>query len=192
MKKCYIASALLIIVCLAEMIAIMQPRETEVVLPKPEPQKVVVATTIVPAQKTEVKVEEVDLGDVVHQEAREPEFGFDFEYVCRVVAAECRGEPYEGQLAVAQCIWNTSLAKGNNPDEVVREKMQYAKPVSSKLVTESVRKACLHVFLNVESITDEPIRYFYSTKNGFVSKWHEENLEYVMTIGNHKFFKEKE
>ena len=39
--------------------------------------------------------------------------------------------------------------------------------------------------------TDEPIRYFYSTASGFYSAWHESSLEYVMTIGNHRFFKEK-
>lgn len=142
---------------------------------------------VIEVEETVDEIEE----EVVHQEAKEPEWGFDFEYVCRVVAAESRGEPYEGQVAVAQCILNTSLATGMNPDKVVKQKYQYAKPVSKKLVTESVIEACRNVFLGYASVTDEPIRYFYSTKDGFVSGWHERNLVHVMTIGNHKFFKEK-
>jgi hypothetical protein len=78
------------------------------------------------------------------------------------------------------------------PEEVVKEANQYASPVSLELVTESVRNACCDVLVLGNFLTDEPIRFFYSTRNGFVSKWHENNLEYVMTIGNHKFFKEKD
>lgn len=138
-------------------------------------------------------VSEVEIDPVVvQQEAQVPEFGWDYEYVLRVVAAECRGEPYEGQLAVAQCIYDTAEARNMTPEEVVKEANQYASPVSLDLVTESVRNACCDVFVLGNFLTDEPIRFFYSTRNGFVSKWHENNLEYVMTIDNHKFFKEKD
>lgn len=137
-------------------------------------------------------VSEVEIDPVVvQQEAQVPEFGWDYEYVLRVVAAECRGEPYDGQLAVAQCIYNTAEARNMTPEEVVKEANQYASPVSLELVTESVRNACCDVFVLGNFLTDEPIRFFYSTRNGFVSKWHENKLEYVMTISNHKFFKEK-
>ena len=137
-------------------------------------------------------VSEVEIDPVVvQQEAQVPEFGWDYEYVLRVVAAECRGEPYEGQLAVAQCIFNTAEARNMTPEEVVKEANQYASPVSLELVTESVRNACCDVFVMGNFLTDEPIRFFYSIRNGFVSKWHENNLAYAMTIGNHKFFKEK-
>jgi hypothetical protein len=58
-------------------------------------------------------------------------------------------------------------------------------------VNDSVREACERVFINGESAVDEPIRYFYSIRNGGYSSWHENKLEYVITIGNHKFFKAK-
>ena len=54
-----------------------------------------------------------------------------------------------------------------------------------------VMDACIDVFIHGEKAFDEPIEYFYSTRGGFVSDWHENNLEYVATIGNHKFFKER-
>ena len=133
---------------------------------------------------------------LVQQEARMPEFGYDYEYVMRVVAAESRGEPYEGQLAVAQCIRETSERTMMTPEEVVKQvnkngTRQYAQPVDISVVTDSVRDACCDVFVHGISATDEPIRYFYSTASGFYSAWHENSLEYVTTIGNHRFFKEK-
>lgn len=111
------------------------------------------------------------------------------EYVERVVAAESRGESLEGQMAVAQCIRTTAEATGQTPEQVVKVPNQYAQPVSASEVTDSVREACYRVFYIGESAVDEDIRYFYSTNGDFYSRWHEENLEYVTTIGGHKFFK---
>ena len=133
---------------------------------------------------------------LVQQEARMPEFSYDYEYVMRVVAAESRGEPYEGQLAVAQCIRETSECTTMTPEEVVKQvnpngTRQYAQPVDLSVVTDSVRDACCDVFVHGISATEEHIRYFYSTASGFYSAWHENSLEYVTTIGNHRFFKEK-
>ena len=139
---------------------------------------------------------DADAGEVAHdkEEARMPEFGYDYDYVVRVVAAESRGEPYEGQLAVAQCIAETAKRSLLNPEEVVKQvnkngTRQYAQPIAESEVTQSVRDACLDVFVYGSRATDEPIQYFYSTKNGFYSKWHENSLEFVVQIGNHKFFK---
>lgn len=129
--------------------------------------------------------------EVANQEAQEPEWGFDFEYICRVVAAESRGEPYEGQVAVARCIWNSAIKKGMTMEQIVELPNRYTDPAPSSLVTESVRDACTDAFLGMNLPTEEPIEYFYSTANGGYSPWHENNLVYVMTIGNHKFYKEK-
>ena len=125
-----------------------------------------------------------------------PALNYDYDYVLRVVAAECRGEPLNGQMAVAQCIRETANATGMTPEEVVKQinpngTRQYTTPVSMDLVNDSVREACERVFINDESAVDEPIRYFYSIRNGGYSAWHENSLEYVITIGNHKFFKAK-
>lgn len=114
---------------------------------------------------------------------------YDYNYVLRVVAAESMGEPLEGQMAVAQCIRETALATGMTPEQVVKAPNQYTSPISLDAVSESVREACERVLINGESVTEEPIRYFYSIVGGFVSSWHENSLTYVITIGNHKFFK---
>ena len=182
MKKYYIACTLLIVAYFYAMIMTAVPNETpHITLPQAE----------VTVMSTKATMPEMDLGDEIFQEAREPEWGFDFEYIARVVAAESRGEPFEGQIAVARCIWNSAEAKMTTLEEIVEIPNRYAKPVSADLVTESVRTACTYAFLGMELPTEENIEYFYSTKDGFYSEFHEENLEYVMTIGNHKFFKER-
>lgn len=128
--------------------------------------------------------------EVAQQEAQMPEFGYDYGYVCAVVASECRGEPYEGQLAVAQCIRTTAERRMLTPEDVVKMPNRYADPCTYAPDIELVRDACCDVFVHGISATDEPIEYFYSTADGFVSEWHENNLEFVMEIGNHRFFKE--
>ena len=170
--------------------AVVEPTQQSGVVAKEIPTEIIVHNDYEP--KEEQELEE----SLVQQEARMPEFGYDYEYVMRVVAAESRGEPYEGQLAVAQCIRETSERTMMTPEEVVKQvnpngTRQYAQPVDISVVTESVRDACCDVFVHGISATDEPIRYFYSTASGFYSAWHENSLEYVTTIGNHRFFKER-
>ena len=142
-------------------------------------------------KQTQAQMQEAMIAEVIEEEIATytPVINYDYDYVLRVVAAESRGESLEGQMAVAQCIRETAEATGQTPEQVVKAKNQYASPVSMSVVTDSVREACERVFINGESITDEPIRYFYSTTGGFVSKWHENSLQHVMTIGCHKFFK---
>ena len=170
--------------------AVVEPAQQSEVVAKVIPTEIIVHNDS--EQTEEQELEE----SLVQQEARMPEFGYDYEYVLRVVAAESRGEPYEGQLAVAQCIRETSERTMMTPEEVVKQvnpngTRQYAQPVDISVVTDSVRDACCDVFVHGISATDEPIRYFYSTASGFYSAWHENRLEYVITIGNHRFFKEK-
>lgn len=170
--------------------AVVEPTQQPEVVAKEIPTEILVLNDYEPKEEQELDE------SLVQQEARMPEFGYDYEYVMRVVAAESRGEPYEGQLAVAQCIRETSECTMMTPEEVVKQvnqngTRQYAQPVDISVVTESVRDACCDVFVHGISATDEPIRYFYSTASGFYSAWHENSLEYVTTIGNHRFFKER-
>ena len=172
--------------------AVVEPTQQPEVASKVVPTEIIVHNDSEPKEEQELELEE----SLVQQEARMPEFGYDYEYVMRVVAAESRGEPYDGQLAVAQCIRETSECTMMTPEEVVKQvnpngTRQYAQPVDISVVTDSVRDACCDVFVHGISATDEPIRYFYSTASGFYSAWHENSLEYVKTIGNHRFFKEK-
>lgn len=115
------------------------------------------------------------------------EFGYDYDYVVRVVGAEARGEPFAGMLAVAQCIADTAERTGQTPEQVVKSG-QYTSPVSRSCTDnmEMVNEACLLVFANGYRPFDEPIEYFYST-HGY-SAWHESQI-FCYEIGSHRYFK---
>lgn len=109
----------------------------------------------------------------------------------QVVMSECGNEPYEGIVAVAQCIYNTSVHKNMSPAAVVQVPGQYAS-MSSKEANDNVKEAVSQVFDSEEFYVEEPIMFFYAPKYS-AGTWHESspNLEYVCTIGGHKFFKLK-
>lgn len=109
----------------------------------------------------------------------------EFYAVCAVVMAECGGEPYEGQIAVAQCIRNACELDQIDPIYVLNH-YGYAKP--TKTWTESVSKAVNAVFWLGEKAVDEPIRYFYAPRLS-KGQWHEQKREFVCEIGGHRFFK---
>jgi hypothetical protein len=169
-------------------VPLVQPKAE--VAPEPEPEPQVKQESVRHTPISDIKIVRVIPKEVAQQEAQMPEFGYDYGYVCAVVAAECRGEPYEGQLAVAQCIRTSAERKMLTPEEVVKLPNRYAAPCTHASDIELVQDACCDVFVHGISVTDEPIEYFYSTVDGFVSEWHENNLEFVMEIGKHRFFKE--
>lgn len=103
----------------------------------------------------------------------------------RVVMAEAGGEPYQGQMAVAQCILNASKSQGVPPAQAV-VKMQYTKARPEP--TESVKRAVSAVFDDGATVFDRDVLYFYAPAM-VSSGWHE-SQEYVTTIGGHRFFKE--
>lgn len=105
--------------------------------------------------------------------------------VASVVTAEAGGEPYEGKIAVAQCILQACEDDGIRPTEAV-VKYKYAK--SRPEPTEEALEAVEAVFDLGQVATDEPIKYFYAPAL-CQSEWHESQV-YVVTINGHKFFKE--
>lgn len=108
----------------------------------------------------------------------------ELDIVARVVHSEARGEGFDGQALVAQCILNTAEATGKRPDEVVLEPGQYAAPAAE--ASEEVKAAVRAVFIDGYQVTDEPIRWFYAYKR-CTSAWHE-SKRHVLTYKNHKFF----
>lgn len=103
-----------------------------------------------------------------------------------VVAAEAKGESFDGQCLVAQCILNTAEALNISPASVVLAPNQYAPPSYSDgyMVADAVSA----VFDNGYTVTNEPIRYFYAPKYCY-SAWHEGSLNFVLEHGGHRFFK---
>ena len=103
-----------------------------------------------------------------------------------MVMGESGGEPYEGQMLIAQCILNACLKDNIQPSEV---KTIYKYSGWKENPTKSVKKAVSSVFDLGEKIVDEPILYFYAPLL-CQSKWHETQI-FVVEFGGHRFFKEK-
>ena len=103
----------------------------------------------------------------------------------RVVMAEAGAEPYEGQIAVAQCILNACERENMRPDEIV---VEYKYTDKRPKPTDEVKAAVSAVFDYGETVTDREILYFYAPAL-CESEWHE-TQSYVMTVGGHRFFEE--
>ena len=168
------------------------PTEAEEVpeLTLTEPQEEITPPTEVATIATEPPTEPIPT-ETKQTNTQQPRYALTAEeraIVEAVVSAEARGEDFDGQCLVAQCILNTAEAKGIRPDEVVLSKGQYAAPCYeySYMVSEAISA----VFDEGYEVTSEPIRYFYAPQY-CTSEWHEESLVFVMEHGGHRFFKER-
>lgn len=81
--------------------------------------------------------------------------------VSKVVAAECRGEPELGKIAVAQCIRDRAALWDLTPTEVVIAPGQFAAPYKGE-VSREVYQAVFEVFFEDRSAFDDPVTHFHS------------------------------
>ena len=105
------------------------------------------------------------------------------ELVCQVVMAESGTEPFDGKMAVSQCILNACEKTGKRPAEVITEYGYTDRRVEPNAET---REAVAAVFDAGETVTDAKILFFYAPAL-VSSAWHESQT-YICTIGGHKFF----
>ena len=102
------------------------------------------------------------------------------------ITAEAAGEPFAGKVAVAQCMLQACEDDGIRPGEALK-KYGYSK--SRPEPCDEALKAVQAVFDHGDRATTEPIKYYYAPALVY-SDWHE-TQSYVVTINNHRFFKEK-
>lgn len=105
--------------------------------------------------------------------------------LAQVITAEAVGEPIAGKIAVAQCILQACEDDGIRPGEVLKK---YSYSNRRPEPTDEALAAVAAVFDFGYVATTEPIKYFYAP-DLCESQWHEAQA-YVLTINNHKFFKE--
>lgn len=98
------------------------------------------------------------------------------------VMAESGTEPYEGQVAAAQCILNLCEARGERPEAIISDCFT---PIQVT-PTATVKDAVSAVFDKGDVIIEDTPLYFYAP-DICVSDWHE-SQRYIATIGNHRFF----
>ena len=100
--------------------------------------------------------------------------------------SEAGGESDKGPGPTAQCILNAAEQTGTAPSEAV---VAYQYTSARQEHTQSVRDAVAAVFDHGETITDEPVMYFYNPAR-VTSTWHESQI-FVIEVGGHRFFAEK-
>lgn len=115
----------------------------------------------------------------------------ELDLVCRVVAAEARGESYKGQLGVAQVIRDRLLSGyyGTTVSEVVSMPNQFAYPWDGDLdLYPTVAQAVNEIF-NGKDVFDGAALYFFnpSTSNQGAVETIREGSAYFGVIGRHEF-----
>lgn len=183
----YVAVALFTILVISWLIslavtAINKPKSAE----SAEPVKTVTITAEAPEMLVNELAEELEVPEV----PEEPVAFFELTaeqrtLIEQVVSAEARGEPYDGQIAVAQCILNACKKDNITPEQAIKKYKYTSARVEP---TDSVKEAVAAVFDRGEVVTNEPILYFYAPKM-VTSKWHESQT-FIIEIESHRFFKE--
>lgn len=108
----------------------------------------------------------------------------ELDIVCRVVAAEARGEDLQGQMAVAQVIKDRSELWDMSVTEVCTAPCQFAKPYQGK-ISDKTYLAVANVFDGNMRVFEEPVTHFYSGNN---EPYWTSNKVNRGSIGHHSFW----
>lgn len=106
------------------------------------------------------------------------------EMIERVVAAEARGESFEGQAAVAEVIYNRCVNRGQSVEQVIWADEQFAYPYGGE-ISQDTKEAVAAVF-DYELLSLDGAEYFHA--DYVLPSW-AEDMEKVCQIGNHIFYK---
>ena len=106
------------------------------------------------------------------------------EMIERVVAAEARGESFEGQAAVAEVIYNRCMNRGQSVEQVIWADKQFAYPYGGE-ISQDTKEAVAAVF-DYELLNLDGAEYFHA--DYVLPSW-AEDMQEVCRIGNHIFYK---
>lgn len=106
------------------------------------------------------------------------------EMIERVVAAEARGESFEGQAAVAEVIYNRCINRGQSVEQVIWADKQFAYPYGGE-ISQDTKEAVAAVF-DYELLSLDGAEYFHAD---YVTPSWAEDFEEVCRIGGHIFYK---
>lgn len=116
----------------------------------------------------------------------DPTLDYDWEYILCMVAAEIQTGSKENQMALAQCVRNTSERDGRPIGQVLQEDYS-ARPCDPSIVSDSIKDTCYRIFILHETVIPTNVEVMYSTSGGFYSNWHEQQ-QFEFQIENIKYF----
>ena len=106
------------------------------------------------------------------------------EMIERVVAAEARGESFEGQAAVAEVIYNRCINRCLSVEQVIWADKQFAYPYGGE-ISQDTKEAVASVF-DYELLSLDGAEYFHAD---YVTPYWAADMQEVCRIGGHIFYK---
>ena len=116
----------------------------------------------------------------------DPALDYDWQYILCMVAAEIQTGSKENQMALAQCVRNTSERDGRPIGQVLQEDYS-ASPCDPSIVSDSIKDTCYRIFILHETVIPTNVEVMYNTSGGFYSNWHEQQ-QFEFQIENIKYF----
>ena len=103
----------------------------------------------------------------------------------QIVACEAGADSLEGQMAVAQCLYNSAVIDGLTIQQVFK-KYGYSTLYNRKVTAEN-ELAVSMVFDYGAKISDKPIQWFV-TPASTPGSWHEQGATFAGKFGAHRFY----
>ena len=103
----------------------------------------------------------------------------------QIVACEAGADSLEGQMAVAQCLYNSAVIDGLTIQQVFK-KYGYSTLYNRKVTAEN-ELAVSMVFDYGAKISDKPIQWFV-TPAAAPGSWHEQGATFAGEFGAHRFY----
>ena len=103
----------------------------------------------------------------------------------RIVACEAGADSLEGQMAVAQCLYDSAVLDNLTIQQVFK-KYGYSSLYNRKVTAEN-ELAVSMVFDYGAKISDKPIQWFV-TQAAAPGSWHERGATFAGQIGAHRFY----
>ena len=103
----------------------------------------------------------------------------------QIVACEAGADNIEGQMAVAQCLYDSAVIDGLTIQQVFK-KYGYSTLYNRKVTAEN-ELAVSMVFDYGAKVTDKPIQWFV-TPAAAPSSWHERGATFAGQFGAHRFY----
>lgn len=150
------------------------------------------AVSIVQQEKKEpeVIVETVVETRIVNFSQRKHELTDDERALAeQIVACEAGADSLEGQMAVAQCLYDSAVLDGLTIQQVFK-KYGYSSLYNRKVTAEN-ELAVSMVFDYGAKISDKPIQWFVTPAAAHGS-WHERGATFAGQFGAHRFYYNKE
>lgn len=107
----------------------------------------------------------------------------------QIVACEAGADSLEGQMAVAQCLYDSAVLDGLTIQQVFK-KYGYSSLYNRKVTAEN-ELAVSMVFDYGAKISDKPIQWFV-TPAAAPGSWHERGATFAGQFGAHRFYYNKE